>query len=151
MPATMASDYGHLAGHRFPGGAYTLPAYLSWLWEDCVLAEHGEDAAHPSLAYFVAMAGLGASITEVMELLDGSPDSGVMFGENELELRAALRPGSTYDCEGQILAVERKSGRRAGVFDKLTFRVTVRERGDGGTVALCTSSWIFPRRGDGDA
>lgn len=146
----MTGDYGHLAGHRFPGGAYTLPEYLNWLWEDCVLAEHDAAVAHPSLAYFVAMAGLGASIADVMALLDGSPDSGVMFGENELELRGALHAGSTYDCEGEIVAVERKAGRRAGVFDKLTFRITVRERGGEAPVAHCTSSWIFPRREEGE-
>jgi len=146
----MAGDYGHLAGHRFPGGAFTLPEYVSWLWEDCVLAEHDARVAHPSLAYFVAMAGLGVSIGDVMALLDGSPDSGVMFGENELELHGALRPGSTYDCEGEIISVERKAGKRAGTFDKLAFRVTVRERGADAPVALCTSSWIFPRRDGGD-
>jgi hypothetical protein len=146
----MQGDYAHLAGHRFPGGRFTLPEYVSWLWEDCILAEHDADVAHPSLAYFVAMAGLGASIEDVMTLLDGSPDSGVMFGENELELRGALHPGSTYDCEGEVLGVERKSGKRAGTFDKLTFRITVRERGAQEPVALCTSSWIFPRQDGAD-
>jgi hypothetical protein len=146
----VSGDYSHLAGHRFPGATYTLPEYVTWLWEDCILAEHDASAAHPSLAYFVAMAGLGTTIAEVMALLEGSPDSGVMFGENELELRGVLRPGCTYECAGEIVSVERKAGRRAGVFDKLTFRVDVREAGDPAPVAVCTSSWIFPRRDGGD-
>jgi hypothetical protein len=144
------SDYSHLAGYRFPGGRYTLPEYVAWLWEDCILAEHDAGSAHPSLAYFVAMAGLGASIGDVMALLDGSPDSGVMFGENELELQATLRPGATYECAGEIVSVERKTGRRAGTFDKLTFRIDVHEPGGYALVAVCTSSWIFPRRDVGD-
>jgi len=145
------ADYSHLAGHRFPGGTYTLDGYVNWLWEDCILADHDGACAHPSLAYFVAMAGLGASIGEVMSLLNGSPDSGVVFGENELELHGVLRADATYECAGEIIAVERKSGRRAGVFDKLTFRIEVRECGASATTAICTSSWIFPRHSDDDA
>ena len=85
-----------------------------------------------------------------MALLDGSPDSGVMFGENKSTCAARCIQDRPIDCEGEILSVERKSGRRAGTFDKLTFRVTVRERGALAPVALCTSSWIFPRRDGGD-
>jgi hypothetical protein len=146
----VAVDYAHLTGHRFPGGSYTLPEHVSWLWEDCILAEHDRTVAHPSLGYFIAMAGLGATIGEVMALLGASPDSGVMFGENELLLNGALRPGASYACEGEIVSVERKSGRRAGVFDKLTFRIDVREREGGTCVVVCTSSWIFPRRAGED-
>ena len=143
----VADDYSHLAGHRFPGGTYTLDGYVSWLWEDCILADHDAQVAHPSLGYFIAMGGIGVSIGEIMALLDGSPDSGVMFGENELDLRGALRPGSTYECAGEIVSVERKSGRRAGTFDKLLFRIEVREQGRDDVLVVCTSSWIFPRGG----
>ena len=142
----LASDYSHLVGHRFPGGTYAIAEYVNWLWEDCILAEHDNALAHPSLGYFVAMAGLGVSIGEVMALLDGSPDSGVMFGENELEFHGSLRAGATYECEGEITGVERKTGKRAGVFDKLTFRIQVRERGASVPSVVCTNTWIFPRR-----
>lgn len=140
------SDYSHLVGHRFPGGTYTLADYVGWLWEDCILAEHDGALAHPSLGYFIAMAGLGASIGEVMALLDGSPDSGVMFGESELEFHGGLRVGATYACEGEIVSVERKSGKRAGVFDKLTFRIHVGEAGASAPSVVCTNTWIFPRK-----
>ena len=144
------SDYSHLAGHRFPGGTYTLPDYVNWLWEDVIGVEHSPAPAHPSLGYYVAMAGLGASIGEVMALLEGSPDSGVMFGENELEFHGTLRAGATYRCEGEITAVERKEGRRAGVFDKLTFRILVSEDGSSSPSVVATNTWIFPRRAPGD-
>ncbi len=144
-PATEA-DYGHLVGHRFPGGSYTLPEYVSWLWADCALAKPDPAAAHPSIGYFVAMQGLGASIQDIFDLLGASADSGVMFGETDLEFNGALVPGTTYDCSGEIVEVERKSGKRAGVFDKMTFRIDVRERGAQEPVVSCRNTWIFPRR-----
>jgi hypothetical protein len=140
------SDYSHLVGHRFRGGTYTLAEYIDWLWEDCILADHDSSLAHPSLGYFIAMAGLGMSIGEVMALLDGSPDSGVMFGESELEFHGGLRAGTTYECAGEIVGVERKSGKRAGVFDKFTFRIRVAEAGAATPSVVCTNTWIFPRK-----
>jgi hypothetical protein len=143
-------DYSHLVGHRFPGGTYTLPEYVNWLWEDAILSEHDGGLAHPSLGYYIAMAGLGVSIGEVMALLEGTADSGVMFGENELEFQGSLRAGATYECEGEITAVERKTGKRAGVFDKLTFRIQVGEPGASVPSVVCTNTWIFPRKEAGD-
>jgi N-terminal half of MaoC dehydratase len=141
-----ADGYSHLVGHRFRGGIYELAEYVSWLWEDAIGAEHEGGLAHPSLGYYVAMSGLGASIGEVMALLEATPDSGVMFGESELEFQDGLRAGATYECEAEITGVERKEGRRAGVFDRLTFRVLVRERGGSAIAVVCTNTWIFPRR-----
>ena len=139
------ADFSHLVGHRFPGGTCELPEYVNWLWEDAILAEHDPRLAHPSLGYYIAMAGLGVSIGDVMALLEGSPDSGVMFGECELEFHGTLHAGVAYDCEAEITAIERKQGKRAGVFDKLTFRITVAERGESAPSVVCTNTWIFPR------
>jgi hypothetical protein len=140
-----SNDYSHLIGHRFPGGTCEIPEYINWLWEDVILSEHGGGFAHPSLGYYVAMAGLGVSIADVMALLDGSPDSGVMFGESEHEFHGGLRPGETYECTAEITGVERKQGKRAGVFDKLTFRIEVRERDSSTPSVISTNTWIFPR------
>jgi hypothetical protein len=144
------SDYSHLVGHRFPGGAATLAEHINWLWEDAILTDHDSALAHPSLGYFLAMAGLGATIGEVMALLDGSPDSGVMFGESELEFNGSLRAGARYECQGEITAVERKSGKRAGVFDKLTFQIRVCEAGSASPSVVATNTWIFPRKESAD-
>ena len=140
-------EYTHLIGHKFPGGRYQLPEYLSWLWADIVLAEPDSERAHPALAYFVAMQGAGVSIHEIFDLLEAKADSGVMFGEQTLEFAAPLRPGTTYDIEGEITEVVRKEGKRAGVFDRVTFSLALREAENGGEpVARSTSTWIFPRK-----
>jgi hypothetical protein len=137
-------DYAHLIGHRFPGGRYRLASYVSWLWADAVEATPNRAFAHPGIAYMVGLHGGGASITEIMDLLDADADSGVMFGEIELEFAGPLRPEQEYDVEGEVLAVERKRGRRAGVFDRVTFAHRISEIA-GPRVAQVTHTWIFPR------
>jgi hypothetical protein len=140
------SDYQHLVGHRFPGGTYTLQPFVSWLWADCAMTEQDAEAAHPSLGYFVAMQGLGASIQDVFDLMEATVDSGVMFGETELEFSQIVRAGVPYDVTAEIVGVERKAGKRAGIFDKLTFEIRVADQRSGEHVVTNTNTWIFPRK-----
>ncbi len=139
------SGYAHLAGHRFPGGSYTLSPHVSWLWADAIGAEPDDAVAHPSLAYFVAIKSSGVTITDMFELFGADADSGVVFGEVDMEFAGTLRPGATYEGEGEIAAVERKRGARAGAFDRVQLRFSVREEGAAEPVLLCGASWIFPR------
>lgn len=140
------SDYSHLVGHRFPGGRFTLSPHLAWLWADCALAEPDPDTAHPTLSYYAAMQGCGISIQEMFDLLDADADSGVMFGETVLEYHGTLVPGDTYEIEGAIVAVERKHGRRAGTFDKMSFQISGRREGEAEPLFQVTNTFVFPRR-----
>ncbi len=142
------SDYTHLAGHTFPGGTYTLPSYVSWLWTDAARLPPDPQIAHPGLIYLVAIRGSGVSIQDIFDLMDATADSGVVFGEYQVQVNGTLRPNATYDCDAEVISVERKSGRRAGVFDKLSFRVSIREQGATEPVAVTTNDWIFPRAGE---
>ena len=54
-------------------------------------------------------------------------------------------PGATYAVKGGITGIERKEGRRAGVFDIVTFRLELSDAG-GEPAAVSTNSFIFPRR-----
>jgi hypothetical protein len=142
------TTYAGLAGHRFPGDSYTLSEHVAWLWADAIGAEPDPEVAHPSLAYFVAIKASGVTITDVFELLGADADSGVLMGEVDMEFDGTLRPGATYEGDGEIAAVERKHGARAGAFDRVQLRFTVREEGVAEPVLRCRAAWIFPR-GDG--
>jgi hypothetical protein len=144
------SDYSHLVGHRFPGATYTLPAWLCWLWADAAQLPPDSATAHPGLAYLVAIRGAGVSIQDIFGLMDATADSGVVFGEYGVDFHGTLRPDATYECDAEVTDVERKSGRRAGVFDKFSFQVRIREAGSAEPVAVCSNVWIFPRQ-DGSA
>lgn len=142
-------DYADLVGRRFPAGTYTLPAYVCWLWSDAAQLPPVYDA-HPALAHVVASYGMGVTVQEIVAMMGATVESGVTFGEFGVEYHGTLRAGATYECDAEVLEVERKSGRRAGVFDKLSFSVTIREKGSDAPVAVCTNAWIFPRK-NGDA
>jgi len=68
-----------------------------------------------------------------------------MFGEAGIELRRPLRIGESYEVSGGITGVVRKEGRKAGVFDIVTFRLELVGE-DGAVAAVSTNSFIFPRR-----
>jgi hypothetical protein len=87
------------------------------------------------------------TVQDILELGGAGPDSGVLLGEIAIELDGVLAPDREYECDGEIVDVERKQGARAGVFDRLTFVVHVRESAGADPVASCTYTWIFPRRG----
>jgi len=101
--------------------------------------------ASPMEIYHGAMGGLGLSIGELFELAGASAADGPMFGEAEIEQRIPLQIGETYDVRGGITGVARKQGRRAGVFDIVTFRVEL-VNGDGAVAGVATNSFVFPRR-----
>jgi hypothetical protein len=150
-PARSENPYGHLVGHRFPGGEHLLQSHEAWLWADAVRATPDHELAHPGLAYMVGLHGGGASIADIMDLLDADRDSGVLFGELEVEFAQPLRPDRTYTVTGEILDVERKHGRRAGVFDRVRFVHVVSEAATGAPVAKVTHVWIFPRAAEDGA
>lgn len=134
-----------VVGHRFPGGAYHLPDYVSWLWTDAVTAAPDPAAAHPGIAYMVALHGGRASIQDIMDLLGTAADAGVQFGEVAFEFDGVLSPGATYQVDGEVLAVQRKAGRRTGPFDLATFQHRLREQAGGPPVATVTHTWVVPR------
>jgi hypothetical protein len=140
------TDYSHLAGHRFPGGRFTLSPHLAWLWADCAMAHPDPAQAHPTLSYYAAMQGCGVNIQELFDLMDADADSGAMFGECVLEYNGVLAPGETYEIEGGIVSVERKQGRRAGTFDRMTFRISGRRQGENEPRFTVTNTFVFPRR-----
>jgi acyl dehydratase len=135
-----------LIGRPFPSGSFTISEYEHWLCADAVLSpELPEGSAHPMYAYYTAVTGMGVSLDELFAMVGSSAADGPMFGEAELEFRKPLTVGATYRVEGGITAVARKEGKRAGVFDIVSFELRVID--DGGAVAaVSTNSFVFPRR-----
>ena len=55
--------------------------------------------AHQGLAYLVALRGAGVDIQDIFDLMDATADSGVVFGEFQVDYHGVLRPGATYDVK----------------------------------------------------
>jgi hypothetical protein len=91
-----------------------------------------------------AIEGFGLTIDELFALCHASPEDGAVFGECSLEIHRPLRVGSTYEVAGCIGAVERKEGKRSGVFDIV--RADFELLDQGAVAATSRKSFVFPRR-----
>lgn len=143
-----STEYSRLEGHRFPLGEYTLRTHIPWLWSDSVMAEPSAEAMHPTLPHYVATRGNGLSIGEIIELMGGDPAIGgpSMLGSVKIEIQGKLRPGTTYLIDTVVGKVDRKRGRRAGLFDRVEFITKVTEKESGEQVFERTEMWVFPRK-----
>ena len=145
MPVAL-QELEALVGKPFPGGSYTIEPYRHWLFSDASGAPPtDEGVAHTMEVYYGALAGMGLSVDELFALVGASADDGPMFGEATMEVERPLEVGATYTVTGGIVGVTRKEGRKAGVFDIVTFRLELADA-DGAVAAVSTNSFIFPRR-----
>jgi acyl dehydratase len=136
----------HLPGTKLPEGSFTITAE-----EDEQLAETlgsrrpGDGIAHPSWAYMATQRGIGISVAGLCELADFDVNDGPMLGSVEMEYHQPLRVGVPYKVTGEILGIERKRGRKTGVFDILRYREELVDP-DGRTVAASTNTFILRRK-----
>ncbi|HAQ23020.1 MAG: hypothetical protein CL467_07440 [Acidimicrobiaceae bacterium] len=131
-------------GYRFPGGEYLLEPYKNWLTNDVVGARNNDnDLAHPMFCYYAALNSMGVSLEELFAIFDATSEDGVMFGEAEIELKRAMKPGSTYVISGQVTAAQRKKSKKLGTFDLVDFELNIHE--DDQLVGISRNSFIFPR------
>ena len=71
-----------------------------------------------------------------------------MLGEWGMECYAPVGVGTSYAVSGAVTGVQRKTGKKTGVFDIIMFELRLREDVEAGQlVAITRSSFIFPRRG----
>lgn len=148
MPIPDLDELNKMVGHELPGGTYELEDYKDWLTRDVVGAAPAVDGvALPMFCYYAAIAGMGVSIDGLFQLVDATADSGVMFGEAEIDIRKPFRLGETYSVEGRITEIKRKEGRKAGVFDIVTFVLDVVDS-SGELAGVSTNAFVFPRRDD---
>ena len=132
----------------FPGGRFTIEPYEHWLLCDVVQGERpANNVAHPLYAYNAALAGMGISVDELFTMCGATAEDGPMFGEHETEIREPLKVGATYDVTGRITKVDRKEGRKAGVFDLVFFELDIADPDTGDVKAVVRNSFVFPRRG----
>lgn len=135
-----------LVGTELPGGSYTIEPYRHWLMADAVGAEPTRSGvADPMEAFHAAIGGKGLSWDGLFALVGASAEDGPLLGGAELELHRPLEVGATYAVRARVEAAERKQGRRAGVFDVVTFRFEL-VAADGAPAAATTTQFLFPRR-----
>ncbi|MFD1210816.1 hypothetical protein ACFQ36_02015 [Arthrobacter sp. GCM10027362] len=134
-------------GRRFPGGTYTVEPYRAWLLADATADQPGDAAAHPLHAWLAATAGMGLAWDELFAWFGATAEDGPMFGEHETALHRPVQAGRCYRVSGGIVSVVRKRGRTACLFDLVEYQLELHDETDGGHVATCWNSIVFPRGG----
>lgn len=136
-----------LVGFRFPDGVTEISHHEVWLGHEAMLApdDGGADQLHPLWPLIVGMRGMGTTVSELGELVGMGPEDSVMFGELEITQTAPLETETEYTVRGVIRDVVRRTGRKSGVFDVLTFELELFPP-SGSSVATVTNSFVFVRR-----
>lgn len=134
-----------LVGYRFPGATVRIDPYEAWLGHDAMCVPHHDGGLlDPLWILVVGLRGMGIGIGGVIELGRAGPDDSVLFGGLELEQDVPLRASADYRVSGAITGVERHAGKRAGVFDQVTFTLDIRAE-TGMLAARATNSFLFRR------
>ncbi|MGE4426487.1 MAG: hypothetical protein AB7G37_08565 [Solirubrobacteraceae bacterium] len=141
---TAAEPYAALAGYRLPGATVELGPHTAWLWSHSILAEPVAGEAEPTVGWLLAMQGLGLPLDDLFALVDADARTGVVLGEAELEFGPPLRVGERYHATATIVDVVRKTGVRAGTFDRLRLRIVLHDLEDVPVFTL-VNHLVFPR------
>lgn len=134
-----------LIGHELPAGRFRLPRYQNWLAHDAFYS-NPDDIPHPMVAFIGVRRGISLTTAEFFALLGVDMDAGPMLLECTLEFPGDLQADVDYHVSGSILDIERKRGRKLGVFDLVTSRFWLRPSVDGDAVAIVTNKNAVPRK-----
>jgi hypothetical protein len=138
-----------LEGSLLPGGEFLIEpseneALCSLL--NCQPASDG--TAHPLYAYIATQRAMGITVDGLFEMFGLSMESGPMLATTTLEFAGTpLRTATKYQVRGQIQKVERKVGRKLGVFDLVAVELLLLE--NGAPAARATNSFVMPRGAGG--
>jgi hypothetical protein len=151
-----------LPGRAFPGGSFLITAQEDATMRDVVGAPPcAGDVAHPIWMFAGPQRSMGITIDELFGWCGSTAAEGPMLGETRLTMPGPLRIGRRYAVTGGIVAAARKQGRRAGVFDIVTFELNLVSAGPAGsgpagsgpagpaagiTGWRSRTSFVFPRR-----
>src|SRR5579875_902865 len=117
-----APGFEHLPGTPLAQGSFTITDEDERRVIEVIGGETpGAGQAHPLWAYIAPQRGIGTSVAEICALADFDVADGPMLGSSHLEYHRPLRVGVPYRVTGEVLGIERKSG-RIGTFDILEFR-----------------------------
>jgi hypothetical protein len=135
-----------LAGTRLPEGVFILTADDQRRFAHGVGGDPAADATVNALWLITSdLRGLGTDLTHVFAMAgcDIVAD-GPMLGGCEMDFARPIEVDRPYRALGEILGIERKTGRRTGSFDLMRVRVSLAD--DDGEVAAATTSYVLPRR-----
>jgi hypothetical protein len=133
-----------LAGHRFPGGTYTIAHWENFLLTQCTGSEPlPGDLAHPVALFHVPILGANTSIAEMFALGQAETDFAVGIESYDWQIFKPLREDVRYRVEGTITEADRRQT-KGRTFDRIQFKFDLHEPEDA-LAATTIITWHYRR------
>lgn len=144
-PLPAETDISGLAGHRFPGGYYTLAHWENFLLTECTGAELLPDGrVHPVVLFHLPIVGAGTSIAEMFALGQAESDLSIIIESYDWEMYLPLREQTRYRVSGGIISAQRCENAQGKLYDRIVFCFEVRTPEDA-LAARTTITWHYTR------
>ena len=138
------AEIAALAGHRFPGGRYTIAHWENALLSDCTgVAPLPGGQVHPVALFHVPILGANTSIGEMFALGQADNDASIGIESYDWTFHKSLFEEVEYRVEGEITAAARHRTEKR-TYDRIQFRFDV-PRQTGEPVARSTVTWHYTR------
>jgi hypothetical protein len=144
-PMPSAADIAQLAGHRFPGGFYTVAHWENDLLTECTGVELLPGGrVHPVALFHLPITGAGTSIADMFALGQAESDLSIMIESYDWEIFLPLREEFRYRVSGGISSAQRCTTPEGAVYDRIQFWFEVHTP-DAALAARTTITWHYTR------
>jgi len=134
-----------LAGHRFPGGTYTVAHWENFLLTECTGAELLADGmVHPVALFHIPILGAGTSIAEMFDLGQAESDLSIMIESYDWETFLPLLENVCYRASGSVTSAERCRDADKNLYDRIQFRFELHTP-ENTLAARTTITWHYTR------
>jgi hypothetical protein len=134
-----------LAGHRFPGGFYTVAHWENFLLTECTggeLLPGGQ--VQPVALFHLPIIGAGTCIADMFALGQAESEHSIMIESYDWETLLPLREETRYRVSGGIDSAQRCTNPAGQVYDRIQFSFDVHAPDDA-LAARTTITWHFTR------
>ena len=121
-PIPAEEEITDLAGHRFPGGFYTVAHWENFLLTECTGAQLLPGGmVHPVALFHLPIVGAGTSIAEMFALGQAESDLSIMIESYDWETFLPLLEETRYGISGSILSAQRCKNEQGRLYDRIQF------------------------------
>ena len=115
-------DIEAIAGHRFPGGSYSIAHWENFLLGGCTGAELLPGGmAHPIALFHLPILGSGTSIAGMFALGQAESDLSIMIESYDWEFFSPLLEETPYEATGKVSSSRRCSDAEGNIYDRIQF------------------------------
>jgi len=134
-----------IAGHRFPGGTYSIAHWENFLLSQCTGADLLPGGmAHPIALFHLPIIGSGTSIAEMFALGQAESDLSIMIESYDWEFFCPLKEETRYAVQGGITSCQRCRNDQGDIYDRVQFCFEVNDPGNK-LAARSTVTWHYTR------